>query len=99
MRKTYLTLEGQMLVPVTVRSKLIITMDADDVSTVDAVKMFLQGNNDVWANVEVDETEILAIGAATVDGNGEFDPGEVEIEQHFGAHKFTTTLLRVEDSK
>lgn len=98
MRKIYVTLEGQMLVPVTVRSKLIIAVD-DDVSTADAVRMFLDGNDGDIADVVVDETAILAIGAAKVDGNGEFDPGEVEIGQYFGAGKFTTTLLQVNDSK
>ena len=98
MRKTYLTLEGTILVPVTVRSKLIVTMD-DGVSTADAVRMFLQGMDGDIANVEVDETEILAIGAAKVDGNGEFDPGEVEIDEYYGDNEFITTLLRVEESK
>ena len=98
MRKTYLTLEGQILVPVTVRSKLIVTMD-DGVSTAEAVRLFLDGNDGDIANVEVDETEILAIGEAKVDGNGEFDPGEVEIEQFYGGNQFTISLLRVEDSK
>ncbi len=98
MRKTYLTLEGTILVPVTVRSKLIVTMD-DGVSTVDAVRMFLDGNDGDIANVEVDETAILAIGDAKTDGSGEFDPGEVEIEQYYGENKFTISLLKVENSK
>lgn len=98
MRKVHLTLEGQILVPVTVRSKLIITMN-DDVSTADAVRMFLQGMDGDIADVEVDETAILAIGDAKVDGSGEFDPAEVGIEQNYGDNEFTTTLLRVDDSK